>query len=190
LSPTQSSTSTTTKRVIKRSYGVSVTDLDVFSENIMKQQKKQGKKVVKKKATDDDDNAISEKRPKKAKTLPKTTKTSSAADGSQMLYTTNDNTSQSSHHDPNTLHFPPSLSLPNPMCRPYLPQSTPYVLQQLQNVPTSTSSTCGRCYQQLNTLNIGGYCVQCGIPICWLCWSNVLYNAYYYNNCRSFNCTQ
>ncbi|CAF3078545.1 unnamed protein product, partial [Rotaria sp. Silwood2] len=34
LSPKQSTTLTTRKRLIKRSYGVSVTDLDVYGENI------------------------------------------------------------------------------------------------------------------------------------------------------------
>ncbi|CAF4646482.1 unnamed protein product [Rotaria sp. Silwood2] len=37
LSPKQSTTLTTRKRLIKRSYGVSVTDLDVYGENIVKQ---------------------------------------------------------------------------------------------------------------------------------------------------------
>jgi hypothetical protein len=155
----------------------------------MKQQKKKGQKVVKRKATDSGNNDISKTKSKKAKTLSKTT-TSSNLDDSQILYMTNDSSSQSSYSDPNLPHFPSSVSLPNPTCRLYPHQSASHVLQQLQNVSTSTFSTCGRCYQQLNTLHIGGYCVQCGVPICWLCWSSELYNIYYCNNCRSFNSTQ
>ncbi len=190
MSPTQSTTTKATKRVIKRSYGVSVTDLDVFGENIMKQQKKKGQKVVKKRVADDGDIEILKTKSKKAKTLPKNSKTSSNVDGSPMLHTTNNCPSQSSHYDPNTLNFPPSVSLPNPMLQLYPPQPTSHVLHQLQNVSPSTSSTCGRCYQQLNTFNIRSYCVQCRAPICWLCQSSEIYNVYYCNNCRSFNCTQ
>ena len=128
MSPTQS---TTTKRVIKRSYGVSVTDLDVVGENIVKQQKKKGPKVVKEKATDDGDDEISKPKSKRAKPLPKTTTTSANVDSLQALCTTNHYPSQSSHYDPSSLHFPPSIGLPNRMCQFNPPQSTSHVMQQL-----------------------------------------------------------
>ncbi|CAF1586815.1 unnamed protein product [Rotaria magnacalcarata] len=66
LAPKQSTTSKPVKRLIKRPYGVSVTDLDDLGENIMKQRKKQVKKA---KVVDND--KISKTSSKKTKTLRK-----------------------------------------------------------------------------------------------------------------------
>jgi hypothetical protein len=152
--------------------------------------KKKGQKMVKKRSIVDDDSEVSKANSKKAKTLPKNTKTSSNSDSPQVVSTTYHCPSQSFHYNPNIHHLPPLVNLPNPICQLNPPQSNSHVLQQLQNVSTSTSSTCGSCYQQLNSINIGDYCVQCCVPICWTCCSKELYNVYYCNNCRSFNCTQ
>ncbi|CAF4153369.1 unnamed protein product [Rotaria magnacalcarata] len=66
LTPKQSTTSKPVKRLIKRPYCVSVTDLDVLGENIMKQRKKQVKK-----ANVVDNDKISKTSSKKTKTLTK-----------------------------------------------------------------------------------------------------------------------
>ncbi|CAF3953357.1 unnamed protein product [Rotaria sp. Silwood1] len=60
LSPKQSTTLKTGKCLIKRPYGVSITDLDVYGESIMKQRKKNNK-LVNKKSTTSGDNESSKK---------------------------------------------------------------------------------------------------------------------------------
>ena len=74
LTPKQSTTTKTTKHLIKRPYRVSDTDLDVLAENIMKKQMKQGTNMMKKKSTGGDDDKMSKLTSKKTKTSSKTTR--------------------------------------------------------------------------------------------------------------------
>lgn len=189
LSPSQSTTSKPTKRVIKRPYGVSVTDLDVVGENIIKEQKKKVQKRAKKRVGDGDDDQALKTKSKKAKTLSKPSGTSSTSDSSPVVQATNDCPSQVSNFHPNNLHFPPSVNLPNPSYQLYHSQPIPHVANQLHDLSASTLPTCGRCCQQFPSLNIGGYCAQCHIPLCWSCVSQEL-GVYYCNSCRSFNWQQ
>ena len=95
------------------------------------------------------------------------------------------------HNSPPTIHqlSPTSGSL-DPSSEVFHDQSSSYVLQQLQNVRPSTFPACGRCYQQINMFYVGGYCTQCGVSICWSCWSTQPYSFIHCNNCYSYNCTQ
>ena len=171
LSPSQSTASKPTKRVIKRPYGVSVTDLDVVGEKIIKEQKKKVQKRVKKRAPgdDDDDDELLKTKSKKAKSLSKSSETPSTINCSPVVHATIDYPSQSSRFHPNDLHFPASVSLPNPPYQFYSSQPTSHGAHQFQDLSTSTSPTCGRCYQRFHTLHIGGYCAQCRVSMCWPC---------------------
>ena len=203
LSPKQSATAKTTKHLIKRPYGVSVTDLDVVGENIIKKQKK----PMKKKSTGgaDDDDQITTPKSKTKKTSSTAKKIPSSFDVSQVLHSTGDSLSTAHHQHLNISHLPSSsIDLTKPSYQVFSYQSDPYVQhpyqqpplqyqqseqqpQQQQHTSTSSSSTCGRCYQQINVFHLGGNCTQCGVTICYTCWINENYNVYYCNNCRSLN---
>ena len=103
----------TTKHLVKRPYGVSVTDLDIFSENVAKKQKK-NQKLMKKKSTDIGTNGISKANSRKRKNAPKTTsKTLSNPDASQTFLSTNDSSSELYYYHPKTPHISSSADLPN-----------------------------------------------------------------------------
>lgn len=66
--------------------------------------------------------------------------------------------------------------------------SDSYTIQPLQNISSLSSSACGTCYLQTTLFNIAGYCTNCGIPICWSCWSSDTSYIYCCSNCRLLNC--
>ncbi|CAF0793827.1 unnamed protein product [Rotaria sordida] len=166
LSPKQSATLKTAKRLIRRPYGVSITDLDVYGESIMKQPKKNNNKLVNKKSTTSGENESSKKCSNKTKSL---TEKLPDVHNSQMISSMNDSSSQRCHYDYNVLDSSLSTGLQNPTCHLLFSNSTSHVLRPLQNVSTSI---CGNCHQYINILYVGGYCSQCNVPICWSCWSS------------------
>ncbi len=186
LSPPQPDSSKTRKRMIKRPYGVSVTDLDVLGEDIIKKKKKNSK-VVQKKVINNDDGPPSKTKSKKNKLISNTTTIPSTSDNSPTFYMAKNYSQQSTNYPPTSSYYPSSNNLQNPSYQTYSQQITSPTLQQLHNASTTNSSTCARCYQQFNTLNLGGHCLQCHAILCWLCCSSEPYTIYYCNNCRSMN---
>jgi hypothetical protein len=99
LSP-KDSTTKTKKHLIKRPYGVSVTDLDVLGEDIINKQKQNSKKMVKKKSTAEREDKVPKRRStKKNISSPKTTNISNIINPSQPLCSINSASSQSIHHN-------------------------------------------------------------------------------------------
>jgi hypothetical protein len=169
----KSSLTKTTKRLIKRPHGVSVTDLDVVGENIVKKKKKDD--TTKKTTTKTSSKPTKPATP--SKFYP------SQVHNTPSLQSNNSYLPQSQYAHSNIHHLSP-LTSSSYATQAFPAQTSSYVLQQLQNASSSNATGCGSCYQSINSLYLGGYCTQCSVPICWSCWSNVHYNIYYCNSCR------
>ena len=189
LASKRATTTETTKRIVKRPYGVSVTDLDVFAENVLKK-KKNDQKLMKKKSTDNVSNVMPKANSKKRKTSSNTATIRFDPDTSQTLLSMNESSSGLYHYHPNITNMSSSFDLPNTESQVFHCQSDSYVLQELQNIPISASGTCGRCRYQMDVVCLGGYCMQCNVPICWQCWSEQNCNLNYCNSYRFLNRTK
>lgn len=138
LSPKSNEKPKTKKRLIKRPYGVSVTDLDVISENIIEKQKKKEPAPAKKKAANSAAKKPSERRSKEAQALPTSSTNTSSPDPAQIscptdnsppqslysnpmqsLYSSNNSTSYSHYHHPNGFRMSPSLHHTHPVVKPF-----------------------------------------------------------------------
>jgi hypothetical protein len=174
LAPIQGSSTKTTKRIIKRPYGVSVTDLDVLADNVI-QKKNKVSKVIKKKKPNNDD--CKQSKPK-----------SKPISNDSSTFNMPNNPSQFSSHVPVSSHYSPSNHMYNYSSQTYSYQPPTSTFQPLHTTSTINPSVCGNCYQQFNNLNTGGFCLQCQKGLCWLCCGNAPYGMYYCAMCRSNNC--
>ena len=177
MSPKESTK--TTKRLIKRHYGVSVTDLDAYGENVSKGKKKKVENIAKKKIKNGEVNNKSKARSAQTKTTANSKDMIMRTDNSQRPDPM-DSSVPTISNDDNIFHCSSSISLQEPMDQSFASQPTAYVLHELRN---ASASTCGRCYCSVNLLYTGGYCSQCNIPICNRCWPKECFNIYYCTIC-------
>ena len=175
LSPKESTN--TAKRLIERSYGVSVTDLDIYGENVLKRKKKKMENTAKQK--NGEVNNKSKASSAQTKTTAKAKDMIVRTDKSQRTDSMNSSLPTTSNDD-NIFHCSSSIILHEPMDQSFSSQPTAYVLHELQN---ASASTCGRCYRSIHLLYAGGYCSQCNIPICYSCWPKESFSIYYCTNC-------
>ena len=180
LSPKQTPTTKARKHLIKRPYGMSVTDVDVLSENIRKQHKKSSNKSTKRKSTVFADTETSKKRLSRTNRLSKTV---SNVNNPQAI-PLSEPPFRSCHHDHSVLDPVSSVDFQSTTDTLLRSEQTSYVLQPLQNASTSI---CGSCQQCIDMTYLGGYCAECNIPICWSCWSSETLPYYRCLTCQSFN---
>ena len=169
----------TSKRLIKRPYSVSVTDLDAYVENVSMGKKKKIENIAKKKIKNGKVNNKSKARSAQTKTTAKATDMIMRTDNSQRSDSL-DSSLPTISNDDNIFHCSSSITLQEPMDQSFSSQPTAYILHELQN---ASAFTCGRCYCSVNLLYTGGYCSQCNIPICYFCWPKESFSIYYCTNC-------
>lgn len=188
LSP-KNTTVRTTKKVIKRPYGVSVTDLDVAGENAIAQQKKNTKENKKRPSTSRNLETLTKaKRAKTSFQLTSPTSFSAASTSTTISASRSSTDNSTAYSQQSNCYVPPPQYYPptNPCYQQYFQYPRSSTLEPLQNTTNSLSS-CGRCYQQFNNLNLGGRCAQCQKSLCWTCCANDVYGIFYCNKCRSIN---
>ena len=197
MSPKESTK--TAKRLIKRPYGVSVTDQDAYDENVSKEKKKKIENIAKKKIKNGEVNNKSKARSTQTKTTAKArsaqTKTTAKARSAQTKTTAKARSAQTkttakakdmimrtdNSQRPDSMDSSlPTISNDDNIfhCSSSITLQEP-MDQSFSSQPTAyvlhelqnaSASRCGRCYCSVNLLDTGGFRSQCNIPVCYSCW--------------------